>query len=156
MDVEPGATSAIRVTFIKHHWIKPPLNQRLRSWECMEACTKAVGASWTPGATIGRSADLPMIGGTCLPFLEGWSTAIVCGWPLWVRRMLHCGPMNPWDFIFHPWEKAQMRSKGGELFWGASPRSCHLGRAWWAHRGGRATSLWRVHMLIFLQLSFPT
>ena len=54
VDVEPGATSAIRVTFIKHHWIKSPLNQRLRSWECMEACTKAVGAGWTSGGTIDR------------------------------------------------------------------------------------------------------
>ena len=72
-----------------------------------------------------------------LPGIENhsYNALWVCGWPLWVCRMLRCGPMNPWDFIFHPWEKAQMWSKGGELFWGASPGSGHLGRAWWSHRG---------------------
>ena len=33
---------------------KPPLNQGLRSWVCMEACTKAVGASWSSRGAIDR------------------------------------------------------------------------------------------------------
>ena len=130
-----GATSAIHVTSIKHHWIKLPLNQGLRSLECMEVCTKAMGERWTSIDTIGASIDPPMIGGTHLPLLEGWPTVIVCDWPPLSRWMLHCGPMNPCDFIFHPWEKTQVWFKSGNCLQGTSHGFYHLGRAWWAHRG---------------------
>jgi len=119
--------SAIHVTFIKHHWIKLPLNQRLRSWECMEACTKAVGAGWTSGGTIDRW-DLSPPSRRLVYCHSVWlATLGTSDASLWAHESmgLHLPPLG----------ESTNEIQGWGIVLGCFPRSCHLGRAWWAHRG---------------------
>jgi len=98
--------------------IKSSLIKGLDLLWCMGACTKAVEL---PRAhqEVGRpqgEVGWPHYGVWAHPLASrscphmSWSvfSHFLSCW------MLHCGPMNPCDIIFHPWEKAQVWSKGGD------------------------------------------
>jgi hypothetical protein len=111
-----------------NHWIhyhRTAFNPRARViWHVLNVW----GRRWTARASMGRLANLPMAVGPHHFLLEGVPTCHGVCLQLWSRWMLRCGPMNPCDFVFHPWEKTQVWSKGGEWLWGTSHGLCPLAR----------------------------
>ena len=88
-----SATLVIRVNLTSNHWIhyhRTALNPRARViWHVLNVW----GRRWRAGASMGRSADLPMAAGPHHFLLEGVPTCHGVCWPL---CHVGCFAVGPW------------------------------------------------------------